>query len=74
MKALVAVASRHNSTREIAEAIAGELRASGLDADLRAADAVVDISGYDAVVLGSGVLWEDGSPPPGASPRSMGRP
>jgi menaquinone-dependent protoporphyrinogen oxidase len=55
MKALVAVASRHNSTRELAEAIAGELRASGLDADLRAADAVLDISGYDAVVLGSGV-------------------
>lgn len=55
MEALVAAASCHNSTREIAEAIAGELRAAGIDADLRAADAIVDISGYDAVVLGSGV-------------------
>jgi menaquinone-dependent protoporphyrinogen oxidase len=55
MKALVAVASRHNATRDIAELIADELRTSGLEVDLRAADDVLDISGYEAVVLGSGV-------------------
>ena len=55
MKVLVAVASRHNATRDIAEMIADELRASGLEVDLRAADAVLDIDGYGAVVLGSAV-------------------
>lgn len=33
MKVLVAVASRHGSTREIAGAIADELRATGIEAD-----------------------------------------
>ena len=55
MKALVAVASRHNATHDIAELVADELQASGLEVDLRAADAVPDITAYDAVVLGSGV-------------------
>ena len=55
MKVLVAVDSRHNSTREIAEIIAGELRSSGLEVDLRATDAALDIAGYDAVILGSAV-------------------
>ena len=55
MKALVAVASRHNATHDIAEVIAEELRTSGLEVDLRDADAVSDIGGYEAVVLGSGV-------------------
>jgi len=55
MKILVAVESRHNSTREIAETIACELRSSGLEVDLLAADAVLDIAGYEAVILGSAV-------------------
>ena len=55
MKVLVAVASRHNATRDIAEMIADELQVSGFEVDLRAADAVLDIDGYEAVVLGSGV-------------------
>jgi menaquinone-dependent protoporphyrinogen oxidase len=55
MKALVAVASRHNATRDIAEVIADELQTSGLEVDLRAADTVLGINGYEAVVLGSGV-------------------
>jgi menaquinone-dependent protoporphyrinogen oxidase len=55
MKVLVAVASRHNATRGIAEAIADELRASGLEVHLHDADRSIDPKGYDAVILGSGV-------------------
>ena len=55
MKVLVAVASKHGSTREIAQVIAAQLRAAHLDADLREAGEVPDLGGYDAVVLGSAV-------------------
>ena len=60
-RVLVAFASKHGSTAEIAEAIAGELRKRGLDADCLPAGAVEDVAGYDAVVLGSAVYmkrWE----------------
>jgi menaquinone-dependent protoporphyrinogen oxidase len=55
LRALVAVASRHGSTREIAEAIAGTLRDEGLDVVVSDSADVTDVSGYDAVVLGSAV-------------------
>jgi menaquinone-dependent protoporphyrinogen oxidase len=55
MKILVAVASRHNATRDMAEVISDELKTSGLDVDLRDAEAVSDLGGYEAVVLGSAV-------------------
>ncbi len=55
MKVLVTVASRHGSTRKIAEVIADELRQQGVQADLHDACDVVDVSRYDAVVLGSAV-------------------
>ncbi len=55
MKVLVTEASRHGSTREIADAIAEELRSSGLEADLRDADSVTSLDGYDAVVIGSAI-------------------
>jgi menaquinone-dependent protoporphyrinogen IX oxidase len=48
MKVLVAVAGRQNATRDIAELIADELQASGLEVELRAADAVLDMSDYEA--------------------------
>jgi menaquinone-dependent protoporphyrinogen oxidase len=54
-RVLVAFASKHGSTAEIAEAIADELRRNGLHADCRPAGDVKDLSGYDAVVLGSAV-------------------
>jgi len=57
-RVLVAYASKHGSTAEIAEAIAAELRVSGLDADCRAADAVKSVDEYDAVVLGSAVYMK----------------
>jgi menaquinone-dependent protoporphyrinogen oxidase len=55
MAVLVAVASRHGATREIAEAIAQALRDEGLQAELADAADVTGVTGYDAVVLGSAV-------------------
>src|SRR3712207_229163 len=59
MNALVAVASRHGSTNEIARAIAEELRTRGLDAEVRDAEEVDVLDGYEAVVLGSAVYMGD---------------
>jgi menaquinone-dependent protoporphyrinogen oxidase len=53
---LVAYASTHGSTREVADAVAATLRAEGLDVDVLAAAEATEISGYDAVVLG-GALY-----------------
>jgi menaquinone-dependent protoporphyrinogen oxidase len=50
---LVAYASKHGSTAEIAERIASTMRASGCDAHAVDADEVKDLSEYRAVVLGS---------------------
>lgn len=55
MKVLVAVASRHGATREIAGRIAGELDAAGVKAELFDVDDVATIDEFDAVVLGSAV-------------------
>jgi menaquinone-dependent protoporphyrinogen oxidase len=54
-RVLVAYASRHGSTAEIAEAITFELRRSGFAVDCLGVDAVHDASGYAAIVLGSAV-------------------
>lgn len=58
VRVLVAFASKHGSTAEIAEAVTGELRASGLEADCRRVDDVKDLAGYGAVVLGSAVYMK----------------
>lgn len=52
-KVLVVYASKHGATREIAEAIAGELRQDGCAADCQEAHDAAQPDGYDAVVLGS---------------------
>jgi len=52
---LVAYASAHHSTEEIATTIADTLRGVGLEVDLRPADEVRDVKPYRAVVLGSAV-------------------
>jgi menaquinone-dependent protoporphyrinogen oxidase len=52
---LVAYASRHGATREIAEAIAAELSELGAEAIARDAADVDDLRPFDAVVLGSAV-------------------
>jgi menaquinone-dependent protoporphyrinogen oxidase len=55
MTVLVAYASKHGSTREIAEAIGGRLRVHGLDAEVHPVGEVLDLEPYAAVVLGSAV-------------------
>ena len=66
---LVAYASKHSSTAEIAERIAAAMREAGRAAEVRPASEVDDLSGYGAVVLGSAVYakrWQreaSGRPP-----------
>ena len=55
MRVLVATASRHGSTGEVALAMGQALRARGLAADVCAVDEVVSVDDYRAVVLGSAV-------------------
>jgi len=52
---LVAYATKHESTAEIAEHIAAAMRDAGHTAEARQASEVDDLSGYGAVVLGSAV-------------------
>lgn len=55
MHALVTAASRHEATREIAEAIADGLNRRGVDAEARSVDQVTSLDGFDAVVIGSAI-------------------
>jgi menaquinone-dependent protoporphyrinogen oxidase len=58
MKVLVTADSRHNSTREIADAITDGLVERGVDAETRRIEELTDhhaLDEYDAVVLGSAV-------------------
>jgi menaquinone-dependent protoporphyrinogen oxidase len=49
---LVAYATKHGSTQEVAEAIAETLRSHELDVNVRSAKEVRDVCGYAAVVVG----------------------
>jgi menaquinone-dependent protoporphyrinogen oxidase len=55
MQVLVAVASRHGATREIAEAVAEVIREAGFDVTVHDPDDVDDIEAYGAVLVGSAV-------------------
>jgi menaquinone-dependent protoporphyrinogen oxidase len=55
MKVLVATASKHGSTLELAGAIGEALRSRGLDVGEMPVAEVGDVREYDAVVLGSGI-------------------
>ncbi len=55
MRVLVTAASKHGSTKEIADFIAAELGSAGLDVVVAEPDAVTDVAGYDAVIIGSAV-------------------
>jgi menaquinone-dependent protoporphyrinogen oxidase len=57
MKVLVTYASKHGSTRGIAEAIGRRLSERGMDADVRSVDEVRELEPYDAVVVGSAVYF-----------------
>jgi len=52
---LVAYASRHGATKEIATAIAGQLRKRGREVELQPVDEVDELGGREAVVLGSAI-------------------
>jgi len=52
---LVAYATKHGATAEIAEKIGQVLRQAGLRTDVLPADRVIDLTPYTAVVLGSAV-------------------
>ncbi len=53
MKVLVAFASTHGSTQEVAGVVAETLRGQGLAVDLRPARDVRSLEGYNAVILGA---------------------
>jgi menaquinone-dependent protoporphyrinogen oxidase len=55
MHVVVAAASKHGATTEIAEAIGAELIRRGLTVEVTEPAAVTKIDGYDAVILGSSV-------------------
>jgi menaquinone-dependent protoporphyrinogen oxidase len=55
MRVLIAVASKHGSTRQIGEVIAAELCAADITVDLENAEDVKTVAPYDAVILGSAV-------------------
>jgi len=61
-RVIVAYASRHDATAEIAAAIAAELEATGCPASLAEARLVETISGFDAAVVGSALYlgrWDE---------------
>jgi menaquinone-dependent protoporphyrinogen oxidase len=55
MKVLVAVATQHGATREIADMIGATLAGRGIPTDILPVEEVAGVDGYDAVVLGSAV-------------------
>jgi menaquinone-dependent protoporphyrinogen oxidase len=61
-RVIVAYASRHDATAEIAAAIAAELSAGGCSADLAEARTVDTLVGFDGAVVGSALYlgrWDD---------------
>jgi menaquinone-dependent protoporphyrinogen oxidase len=54
---LVAYATKHGSTREVAERIAATLRTQDLHVDLLPAPEVDEVTGYDAVVVGGSIYF-----------------
>jgi len=53
---LIAYATKHDSTHQVAEMVAAVLRDDGLDADVLPASSVDDVERYDGIVLG-GALY-----------------
>ena len=57
MKLLIAVSSKHGSTREIAGSIGQTVREAGIEVDVVDAQDVESVAPYDAVIVGSAVHW-----------------
>ncbi len=55
-RALLVYATRHGSTREVADAVAEELRASFAELDVHEAGSAPSPAGYDAVVVGGPMI------------------
>ena len=55
MVILIAFATRHGSTRGVAERIGRQVQASGIPAEVRPVSEITDPGRYDAVVLGSAI-------------------
>jgi len=55
LKVLVAYATKHGSTKGIADFIGEDLRKKGLDVDVLEFDLVQNVGSYDAFVIGSAV-------------------
>jgi menaquinone-dependent protoporphyrinogen oxidase len=55
IKALVAYASRHQGTAEVADVIATEIAGRAIDVTVASVDDVGSLDGYDGVILGSAV-------------------
>ena len=55
MKLLIAVSSKHGSTREIAASIGETVRGAGVEVDVVDAADVESVATYDAVIVGSAV-------------------
>src|SRR3954453_7651172 len=62
MRVLVAVASHHGGSREIAEAVAEKLRDRGHTVDLHDAGDPINVPFYDAAILGSSVYYRSWLP------------
>ena len=56
LRVLLVYATRHGSTREVADAVAEELRAAGHEVDQQPATEAPGPVGYDAVVLGGPMI------------------
>jgi menaquinone-dependent protoporphyrinogen oxidase len=55
MTVLVAAASKHGATGEIAARIGARLAERGVDVEVKNLEQVAGLSGYDALVIGSGI-------------------
>lgn len=55
MNVIVAYATRHGATAEIAERIAAQISKAGIPAEARSVSEISDVGSYDAVVLGGAV-------------------
>jgi menaquinone-dependent protoporphyrinogen oxidase len=54
-RVLIAYGSKHGSTAETADAVAGMLRERGLEADIAEAARVTTLDGYDAVIVAGSI-------------------